>query len=251
MAQPMRLNAQTSDLQRTNLPVLILAGGLGTRLQSVVYNQPKVLASVGGQPFVTYLLRWLACSGCQEVILCVGYLGEQVEATLGATYGPLSLRYSYEDQPLGTGGALRLALDKFQRDSCLILNGDSYVDADLNAFLHWHNEHGFEGSILLTEIDDVARYGSVEVTEQGKIQAFREKQLQSEKGHINAGIYILSRKLLESIPPQRTVSIERDCFPEWLHAGLGGFPTAGKFIDIGTPESFARAEAFFKNFNCR
>lgn len=235
MAQPMPLDC----------PVIILAGGLGTRLRAAVADRPKVLAPVGGRPFLTYLFDQLETAGFQNVILCTGHLSDQIQRAFGSSYRSLSLAYSVENEPLGTAGALRLALSQTAGGLCLAMNGDSYIDADLGAFLDWHRVCGRAGSLLLTRVEDAARYGTVEVSEDGAILAFREKQGQAVPGWISAGIYLLARHLLESIPTDRAVSIERECFPRWTQSGLGGFRIEGEFIDIGTPESLARAEDFF------
>ena len=117
----------------SNIEAAILAGGLGTRLRSVVPDRPKVLAEIGGRPFIEILLDQVAAAGIRTAVLCTGYLGDQIEARLGTRRGPLALRYSREVEPLGTGGALRLALPMLASDTVLVLNGDSYCDADLRA----------------------------------------------------------------------------------------------------------------------
>ena len=117
---------------------MILAGGFGTRLRSVVSDRPKVLAEVGGRPFLEYLLDQLVAEDVKSVVLCTGYLGEQVQRRLGTHYRTLALQYSREPQPLGTGGALRLALPMLDTDPVLVMNGDSYCDTRLDAFANWH-----------------------------------------------------------------------------------------------------------------
>ena len=228
---------------------VILAGGLGTRLQPIVRDRPKALAPVRSRPFLAYLLDWLERANFTRVILCVGHLAEQIKETFGDTYATLALTYSYEPEPRGTAGALRLALNQIDDELCLVLNGDSFVDADLTAFLDWHRQHIFAGSILLTHVDNTARFGLVETGNNGSISAFLEKQETHSAGYINAGVYLLSRQLLESIPNDLKVSIEHECFPQWLSLGLGGYRTQARFIDIGTPESLHQAEAFFASYH--
>jgi NDP-sugar pyrophosphorylase family protein len=224
----------------------ILAGGLGTRLRRAVDDRPKVLAQVAGRPFLSYLLDQVAAANLRDVVLCTGYLGEQVEATFGDRYGALRLAYSCETAPQGTAGALRLALPLFRSDPVLVLNGDSYCDAPLKDFLAWHQTLGPDsaGSLLLTWVDDASRYGTVEVDKAEGIVSFQEKTGRTVPGWINAGVYLLSRRFLMSIPTQDTVSIERDVFPAWIGRGLRGHRVKAPFIDIGTPESYARAEDF-------
>lgn len=227
--------------------VAILAGGLGTRLRSVVADRPKVLARVNGRPFLSHLLDQVAEAGFEQVVLCTGFRADAVEAEFGHSYRTLRLGYSPEPEPLGTGGALRLALPQLTSSSVLVLNGDSYCDADLAAFWQTHQQSGARGSLLLVWVADAGRYGQVEVTSQGEILSFREKQPGAPAGWINAGIYLLERALLANIPVGRAVSLERECFPGWLGLRLQGVTVQGKFLDIGTPQSYAQAEAFFSN----
>jgi NDP-sugar pyrophosphorylase family protein len=228
---------------------VILAGGLGTRLRSVVADQPKVLAPVLGRPFITYLLDQVAQAGIRGVVLCTGYLGEQVQAALGNNYGPLNLVYSQETELMGTAGALRLALPLLKTDPVLVLNGDSYCEADLPAFYHQHQAVKANASLLLVYLSDTRRYGRVDIDEDGRVLRFEEKG-QSTSGWINAGIYLLSRVFLQAIPTGRVVSLEKEVFPAWLGRGLYGFSSRladsrERFLDIGIPEDYAAAEQFF------
>jgi D-glycero-alpha-D-manno-heptose 1-phosphate guanylyltransferase len=231
-----------------NVTAVILAGGLGTRLRSVVADRPKVLATVAGRPYLTHLLDQLDGAGIRSVVLCTGYLGEQVNATVGPRYGRLSMTYSQESEPLGTGGALRLALPQVHSSHVLVLNGDSYCDADLPAFWAWHVEHRSSASLLLTRVADTRRFGRVTLASAGRIQHFEEKGATEGAGLINAGIYLLSRALLAALPADRPVSLEREAFPTWP---LHGYPTEAAFLDIGTPETYVVADAFFGQLDRR
>jgi phosphoheptose isomerase len=244
MAQPVPLVPERPALRAADVPVIILAGGLGTRLRTVVNDRPKVLAPVAGRPFLSYLLEQVESAGFRQVVLGVGYLADQIEAEYGTRYGQLHIRYSVEQEALGTAGAIRLAATHCTGDLCLAMNGDSYINVDLNAFLEWHLAQGTPSSLLLTRVEDAGRYGTVAVTEDGQITAFMEKQGIAQPGWINAGIYLLSRAHLDSVPAGWPVSIERDCFPRWVGEGLGGYRQQAAFIDIGTPESFGAAAAF-------
>ena len=223
----------------------ILAGGLGTRLRSVVPDKPKVLADVGGRPFIEYLLDQLASQEMENVVLCVGYLGDMVRQRLGASYRNMSLVYSQEKSPLGTGGALRLALPLLDAESILVMNGDSYCSARLKALAAWHRSHDSHATILLARMEDTRRYGRLEVDDAGRIVQFQEKSATSGPGWVNGGIYLLRRALIESIPADRAVSLERDVFPHWIGRGLHGFPGEGRLWDIGVPEAYAVAKAGF------
>lgn len=228
-----------------SISAVILAGGLGTRLRPVVTDRPKVLARVGGRPFLAYLLDQLTAVGIGSGVLCTGYMGDQVRDIFGDAYGSLRLSYSQEPAPLGTGGALRLALPLIPSETMLVLNGDSFCETDFKAFWTWHTTRGAAASILLTEVADTRRYGRVLVDADGRVLKFEEKNGDSGPGWINAGLYLCARKLLEDIPTNRVVSIEREMFPSWIGRGLYGNQSAGRFIDIGIPETYANAEQFF------
>ena len=223
----------------------ILAGGLGTRLRPAVGALPKVLAPVHRRPYLTYLLDHLAAASVREVVLLTGYGADQVQWTLGETYRGLRLVYSPEPSPLGTGGALRWALPKLASPVVLLMNGDSYCEVDLAAFADFHRRQAADLSLVLTEVTDTSAYGRVQVAGGGQVVRFGEKETDRKPGWINAGIYLLSRTLIEEIPAGRPVSLERDLIPAWLGRGtrVYGF-RGGRFIDIGTPGAFAAAEAF-------
>jgi NDP-sugar pyrophosphorylase family protein len=221
----------------------ILAGGLGTRLRSVVGDQPKVLARVGDRPFLLHLLDQLADAGVKSVVLCTGYKAEAI-ARLGGSYRDMTLKYSREAAPLGTAGALRQARP-LDSNPVLVLNGDSYCAADLGAMVASHCQSRAPASILLTEVSDSSRYGRVETDADGAVLRFVEKRAGGGSGWINAGIYVLSQKFLKGLPDGSPLSLEHDVFPVWVGRGLRGYRSSGPFIDIGTPESYARAAEFF------
>jgi NDP-sugar pyrophosphorylase family protein len=225
--------------------VAILAGGLGTRLRSVTGQTPKALAVVAGRPFVAYLLDQLAAAGIARTVICTGHGGEQIEARLGGVFGDMQLRYSRESAPLGTGGALRLALPLFKSDWILALNGDSFAEVDLRAFWKWHQEQRALASLVVSRASDADRYGSVAIGGRGEVLSFSEKNQPRAPGLVNAGVYILNRSVIEAIPPGRAVSLEREILPEQIGKGFYAFQGCRRFLDIGTPDSYARAEEFF------
>jgi NDP-sugar pyrophosphorylase family protein len=228
------------------IPVAILAGGLGERLRPALGEIPKVLAEVAGRPFLAYLLDQIARAGFRDVVLCTGWRAEAVERAFGDAYGSLRLRYSPEREPLGTAGALRHALPLLGAETALVMNGDSFCDADLLAAWDWHRARRSQATLLLVEVDDAARYGRVEVDSGGLIRRFTEKQAGGGAGWINAGIYWLARAWIESIEAEKPLSLERDVFPGWIGRGLAGMRTTARFLDIGTPQSYAGASAFFR-----
>jgi D-glycero-alpha-D-manno-heptose 1-phosphate guanylyltransferase len=233
----------------SHITAAILAGGMGTRLRPMVADRPKVLAEVGGRPFIFYLLDQLAAVRVRQVVLCTGYLAQQVVDTVGETYGPLNLLYSQEPSPLGTGGALRFALPMLESETVLVLNGDSFCEANLRAFCLIHRLRGAKVTLLLAEVTDTGRFGWVELDGEGRITGFREKGKATGGGWVNGGVYLINRSFLESIPLQEIVSLEQDLFPAWIGRGLYGFRSQGRFIDIGIPESLLEAKTFFYQEN--
>lgn len=226
---------------------VVLAGGLGSRLRPVVMDRPKVLAEVGGRPFLAYILDQLDQAGMREVVLCTGYLAEAIWRTFGDSYKSLTLEYSKEMQPLGTGGALRQALPYCLSDPILVLNGDSFIDADLAGYLEWFYENALEAAMLLTMVPDASRFGRVVVRQDGLITRFEEKSGHHDAGLINAGIYILRKEIILSIPEGEFYSLERQLFPQLIGRTIHGYLSMDRFIDIGTPESYILAEGIFHN----
>lgn len=224
---------------------VILAGGLGTRLQAALPGRPKVLAPVLGVPFLGRLLEHLAANGIRDVVLCTGHRAEEVEAFAGngSRWG-LGIRYSVEAAPLGTGGALKNAADLIASSPFLALNGDSFVKVDLAPFLEEHVRTGASATILLAHVEDRSRFNSVRVSEDSRVLAFEEKGV-AGRGLINAGLYALERTILDRIAPSGFVSLETGILPALAGNGLFGFAVDAPFLDIGTPESLADAQRFF------
>jgi len=224
----------------------VLAGGLGTRLRPIVGDRPKALAQVGGRPFLAYILDQLATAGLKDVVVCTGWLGERVEEAFGGRWGSLYLTYSREPFPMGTAGALRLALPLLKSDWILVMNGDSFCQADFEDFWQFHRRQKAEATLLLTEVGDTERYGRVWVDNEGVVVSFEEKGKQKGGGLINAGVYLLNREMLLTPTAQRAGSLEREVFPSWIGQGLYGYRSHASFLDIGTPEAYAKADVFFK-----
>jgi D-glycero-alpha-D-manno-heptose 1-phosphate guanylyltransferase len=218
---------------------LLLAGGLGTRLRSVVTDRPKVLVDVDGRPFLAHLLDRLAAQGIERAVLCTGYMADQVQAAFGDEYGGVRLAYSKEERPLGTGGALRHALSVVESEDALVLNGDTLIDVDVADLLAAHRRHDATATLVLSPVEDAIRYGSVAVDPSGRITSFAEKT--SGSGWVSAGVYVLRRELIASIPAGGPVSLERDMFPRWIGPTMYAYACDRPFIDIGLPETLARA----------
>lgn len=222
-----------------------MAGGLGTRLRAVVDDRPKVLAGVNGRPFLSYILDQIDAAGMKRVVLCVGYLGEQVKQQFGNYYGNVELAYSQETELLGTAGALRLALPLLETEIACVMNGDSYCDFDLVDFWAWHEQKCASVSLALVAVSDVSRYGTVEIDGDDCIVHFAEKGPRGGAGWINAGVYLLPSRLLRDVPRGEQVSLELDVLTQLVGRGMYGYQVETRFIDIGTPSSYRRAEQFF------
>lgn len=180
----------------------------------------------------------------RDVVLSTGYMAEQVEAAFGSSYAGLALRYSRETEPLGTGGALALAVQLVDAYDLLVLNGDSYCTFNPSEFASWHAQRGSTASLALVHVDDTARYGSVELDKRDRVVRFEEKAAAVGPGWINAGMYLIRRPRLADLPTHRPLSLEREVFPMWIDGGLFGYRSAGELLDIGTPESYAMATRF-------
>ena len=240
----------TAPYDLASATAVVLAGGLGTRLRSILPNQPKVLAPVGGRPFLSYLLDQIGAAGMRRAILCTGYLGDQIRAVYGDSYEGIDLVYSQEPTPAGTGGALRLAHERIYSSSILVMNGDSYCDVDLLGLWDWHHVHPAHVSVVTAEVEDARSFGRIEIDAADRIVRFAEKTADEGPGRINAGIYLIHTALLGRIPADQNVSMEHELFPHWVSAGgVFSYPTKASFIDIGTPTRFERAEGFVRS--CR
>ncbi len=193
---------------------------------------------------MTHLLDRLAAQGVRAVVLCVGHLGQQVEEALGGSYRGMRLSYSREDRPLGTCGALVAALPMLSSDTLLVLNGDSICAVDLQTSLQWHLARRARATLVLAHVEDTGRFGQVEVAADGRIVRFSEKSGAAGGGWINGGVYWLDRSALVQLPRREPLSLEREVFPGWVGQGLYGYLQHGRFLDIGVPQDYLRAESF-------
>ncbi len=227
----------------TDTDCVVLAGGLGTRLRSVIGEHQKVAATVDGKPFIGRLLHWLIAHGARRVILAVGYRSEDVTAAIAPFSDQLELVISREDQPQGTGGALRLAASNVQTRTLLVLNGDSFFNADLAALRTLHATNNGAVTMALAHASDSRRFGAVSLDSDNRVRNFREKPSGDPvKAIVNAGIYFMSRDFLASLPERSPLSLEKDVLPTLCLTGrLYGLAGKGRLVDIGTPESFESA----------
>jgi D-glycero-alpha-D-manno-heptose 1-phosphate guanylyltransferase len=223
---------------------IVLAGGFGTRLRGVVDDVPKPLAPVAGRPFLAWVLDRLAAGGMRRCILATGYLSELIEQRIGTRWQGMEIAYSVEPEPLGTGGAIRLAAGRLHGDAAHVLNGDTWLEYDPASLESAARNAGMPMAIALARVDDVARYGAVAI-DQGRVAGFREKG-EAGPGWINAGCYFLGADALAALPARDAFSFEQDVLQPRVQAGaVGAFTATAGFIDIGVPEDYARAQLQF------
>lgn len=235
----------TTSKALADIDIVVLAGGLGSRIRPVLGDVPKLLAPIGSRTYLDYLFDWLSGFGARRVVLSLGHLAEQIVAYVDAHPRPgLSVATVIEDAPKGTAGALRLVRRAVTSEIALVMNGDSWIGADLGDFVTVHGQHQAPATLLCVRVADAGRYGRIEVDADGRVQAFMEKQPGAGAGLINAGVYAFSPDAWKMIDAASGPSLERDVFAMQAPGALAAYD-AGQvpFIDIGTPESLARAAA--------
>lgn len=226
------------------MQAVILAGGLGTRLHQIVGDVPKPMASVAGRPFLARLMDHLAAASFNSLVLSVGHKRETIMATFGSRYGRLTLAYAVEHTPLGTGGAMKNAWPLVCEDPVFVLNGDTFVEIDFRAMRQAHEAAGTRLTIALIHVDNAARYGRV-VVEDGRLIAF-EAKARPGPGLINAGVYLVGKAVLTDPALPTCFSFEHELLATRLDAlRPRAFLTEGRFIDIGVPEDYVRAQQLF------
>lgn len=241
-------DAVSSVIDPSQIPAMILAGGLGTRLRPAFNSGPKSMAPIDGRPFLEYLLVQISRAGFRDVLLCVGYEREKLEEWIGdGRKWHLSVRYSIEPMPLGTAGAVKFAARLIDSETFLVLNGDSFLGVNLRDLVCRHLGSGACATIALAKVRDRTRYGTVVLKPNGDVEAFLEKTTArvTDSGNwylVNGGVYVFSRSVLGQVPYMTAVSLEKDVFPHLLRRGVKGVVSDGYFIDIGLPDDFKRAQ---------
>jgi len=229
-------------LKTKDIDVVLLCGGMGKRLRSIV-RAPKSMAEINGRPFLDILIEYIAGFGFRRFILCTGYKGDEIRAYYEKRHkGPLEILFSEEKEPLDTAGALKNAEPFIKSPTFLAANGDSLCETDLNKFLVFHFEKNALSSLILTKVKDGSDYGTVSLEKSRRIDGFDEKSKWTEDSFISAGVYLFEKKALSLIPPGVSFSLERDFFPKILNRAFYGYVTGGAFIDIGTPERYEKAK---------
>lgn len=224
------------------MEAIVLAGGFGTRLRSRVPDMPKPMADIAGKPFLARLLDYLADQGFRRVILSVGYRHETISEFFGPSYRSLELVYAVEDEPLGTGGAIRHALGQARGDPIWVLNGDTFIALDYHAMMGWHAERGWaQMTMAVRRLPDVSRFGVVEV-EGDRVFGFASSAPPGP-GFVNSGAYLMSRALFDGVALPLVFSFERDLLPIRARSGaIAAFASDAWFIDIGVPDDYDRAQ---------
>ena len=225
------------------LPAVILVGGQGTRLRPLTDRVRKDMLPLVDRPLLAYTFEHLARHGVERAIVSCGYLPDQIQTSFGERHDDMALEYAVEDEPLGTGGAIGFAGRELE-GSFFALNGDSLREADLGELVAFHRSTGAKATILLTPVADPSRYGLVRIASDGRVETFLEKPRPEEidTDLINAGLYVLEPEVLELVPPDRAVSIEREVFPKLAAEGsVYGVDLPGYWLDVGTPESYLQA----------
>jgi D-glycero-alpha-D-manno-heptose 1-phosphate guanylyltransferase len=227
------------------MKAVLLVGGLGTRLRSAVPSLPKALASVGDKPFLELLILQLGRQGIHQLVMCTGYLAEQIEEAFGNRNFEATIEYSKESVPLGTAGALKLARRYLEQErEFLVLNGDSFLEIDFNELIAFHREQRSLVTMAVTQVENASRYGTVQVGADGRVLGFTEKTGKSAPGLINAGVYVFDQAVLEQIS-EKPASLEHDVFPRFLEQRFYALERQGLFIDIGTPDDYVRARKMY------
>ena len=203
------------------------------------------MAPVAGRPFLEYLVSSLRRGGIETIVLAIGHQADQVRRHFGdGARWELSIRYSQEDAPLGTGGAVKLAGSVLTGDRFLVLNGDSLLQLDYGDLLNYHDAKGGLVTVAVTRVADRARYGAVDLDVAGAIRRFSAPGVATGAGWVHGGVCVVSRSLLDQIAPNRAVSLETDVLPRLVGRGLYGYPVGDRyFIDIGTPASYRDAQS--------
>ena len=226
------------------MQAILLAGGLGTRLRSVVSDRPKPMALIEGKPFMEYVVHELSRYGIRDIVFAVGYKGTMVEEFFGdgKAFG-ITASYAYEEELLGTAGAIKNAGKQIYEDWFFVLNADTFYQLDYRRLMEVRDRRSLDFALVLRQVPDVSRYGRA-VLVQDMLVEFNEKTTRPEPGTINGGVYLMKKELLAEIPEGK-VSLENEMIPKWMgmeKAGrrLGGIVNDGYFIDIGVPEDYYR-----------
>ena len=230
-----------SVIEAKDIDVLILCGGLGKRLRSIVSDRPKPMAEINGRPFLDILMDYVSGYGFRRFVLCAGYKSEYIDAYYTTKNGTEKLLISKEEKPLNTAGAVKQAESYIQSENFMVMNGDSICRFDLEDFLRFHIESKAQATIALVEPQKEDDYGVAMMDGDNRITEFQEKGKTKDNGYISTGIYLFQKELLSHMPENSEYSIEYDLLPNLIGRELYGYVAKSKLIDIGTPERFRSA----------
>ena len=234
----------------SEIDAVILCGGMGNRLRSLVNDRPKPMAEINDKPFLDILIDSFAEFGLRRFILCAGYMSDIIrnyytDKTTSVGWGlphhPRRFIVSEENKPLGTAGAIKNAAEHIRSDTFLVANGDSFCSADLSAFYDFHSARHALMSMVVIETENTGDCGMVSLDDSQRITSFDEKNQEATSGYINAGIYLFQKEALSLIPENTAFSLERELFPKLIEQNCYAFVTKGRLFDIGTPERLAAA----------
>ncbi|MBF0473098.1 MAG: NTP transferase domain-containing protein [Nitrospirae bacterium] len=228
--------------------IVILCGGIGSRLQAVVSDRPKPMAQMGDRSFLDILIIHAASYGYKRFILCTGYKQGFIRDYYQDKFRDLEIIISEESSPLGTAGAVKNAQSFIKSDVFFAMNGDSFCQLDYNDFMSFHKNKNAFISIALVLKENISEYGRVLIDESSRIISFSEKINLEDIGLINGGVYIFNQRVFDHIPQMIQYSIEYDLFPKILDKVIYGYEKTGKFIDIGTPERYTQAKDYLRSF---
>ncbi len=226
---------------KLDVDFFVLCGGLGTRLRAVTGETPKVMAEVQGEPFLDFLIRYLARQGVRRVILCAGYKAESLQAHYRKKFKDMDLMFSIEREPLGTGGAFKNAEHLVKSDVVFGLNGDCFTPVKYPEMFAFHQSKKALATLVGVRVEGNRDFGTIVMNGQDEIVAFKEKFETKEVQYISAGVYCFHRSIFNHMPKGK-FSIEYDLFPKLIGQKFFGYKVDAPFIDIGTPERFEWAK---------
>jgi D-glycero-alpha-D-manno-heptose 1-phosphate guanylyltransferase len=245
---PLTSSPHSTRVTRVDTTAVLLVGGMGTRLQSVLPSTPKPLARVGDAPFLELLILQLRSQGIRRLVMCTGHLASQIESEFGdgAELG-VAIEYSRESRPLGTAGAVKLAQPYLQTTSeFVVMNGDSFLELEFSDLFRFHQQSRGLITMAVRRVPDASRYGTVEMDNDHRVVGFSEKKMVHAPGVVNGGVYVFSRAVLEHFP-SGPASFEKDVLPHLPAGEVYAMEQHGIFIDIGTPDDYARAQALHQS----
>jgi len=229
-----------------NIDVVILCGGLGTRLKSEIGDAQKVMTAIDDEPFLNLKIEQVKEQGVRRVVLCTGHQAQDVEDYYSKNSLGITISLSKEEEPLGTGGAIKNAQSLVQSDHFFAMNGDCFSEVDFQALLDYHLSQKSLATLVVSRVKDGKDYGGITLDSSRRIIAFEEKKTSIHEPYVNVGVYCFQREIFTYMPKEQKFSIEYDFFPTLTEKPFFGFLIDGEFLDIGTPDRLDKAKKIFK-----